>query len=123
MYSHGMNTNTGYASYLKSKIDEGLELISALQVSAELTTLELRDLLYYFISKNYDIIDNILEAAQENGLLQKTKETWVVTPGESILGFEKPKIIKQEENSHCRRCGKKISIGYYVQLGSNTYGP
>lgn len=107
---------------LNPKIDAGLELISALGTT-ELTTIEIRDLLHDLISKNYNTVDDILEVAQEKSLLQRTKETWLVTPEESNLGFEKPKIVKQEENSHCKLCGHKISVGYYVQLRSNTYGP
>lgn len=107
---------------LNPKIDQGLELISALGTT-ELTTIEIRDLLYNLITKNFNTIDKILDIAQDEGLLQKTEKLWSVTPLESTLVFEKPKIVKQEENSNCKLCGKKISVGYYVQLSSHTYGP
>ena len=47
------------------------------------------------ISKNFDTIDEILEAAQKEKLLQRNEKTYVLTPEASGLEFEKPKIIKQ----------------------------
>ncbi len=105
-----------------AKIDAGLELISALGVT-EIKPVEIRDLLYNLISKNFDTIDEILEAAQKEKLLQRTEKTFLITPGTSGLKFEKPRIIKQEERSTCKLCKKDLSTGYYVVLKSYTYGP
>jgi hypothetical protein len=44
---------------MSSKIDAGLELISALG-AIELKPIEIRDLLYNLISKDYNTIDEIL---------------------------------------------------------------
>jgi hypothetical protein len=107
---------------LPSKIDAGLELISALGIT-ELKSIEIRDLLYNLITKDYNIIDKILETAQKEKLLQLTEKTYVMTPGASTLEFEKPKIIKQEERGTCKLCRKNLSTGYYVVLKSHTYGP
>jgi hypothetical protein len=107
---------------LSSKIDAGLELISALG-SIELKPIEIRDLLYKLISKNYSTIDKILETAQKEKLLKLTQKTYLMTPKASNLQFEKPKIIKQEESATCRFCKKKLSTGYYVVFKSITYGP
>jgi len=107
---------------LSSKIDAGLELISALGV-IELKSIEIRDLLYNLISKDYNTIDEILEAAQKEKLLQLTEKTYLMTPEASHLQFEKPKIVKQEEMGTCRYCRKKLSTGYYVVFKSHTYGP
>jgi hypothetical protein len=107
---------------LISKIDAGLELISALG-AIELKPVEIRDLLFNLISKNFDTIDEILEAAQKEKLLQRTGKTFLVTPEASGLEFEKPKIIKQEERGTCKLCRKNLSTGYYVVLKSHTYGP
>lgn len=104
------------------KIDAGLELISALGTT-ELKNIELRDLLHKLISKNWNIIDEIIKTAQENDLLQKTKDFWAIRPEESTLQFEKPKIIKQEETTSCKHCGRKITTAFYVELVSHTYGP
>ncbi|CAG0982492.1 hypothetical protein METP2_02061 [Methanosarcinales archaeon] len=104
------------------KIDAGLELISALGAS-ELKSIEIRDLLYNLISKDYNTIDEILEAAQKEKLLQLTEQTYLMTPESSHLQFEKPKIVKQEESAKCKFCGKKLSTGYYVVFKSHTYGP
>jgi len=107
---------------LPSKIDAGLELISALG-TIELKTIEIRDLLYKLITKDFNKIDEILEAAQKEKLLQRTEKTYLMTPQASSLQFEKPKIVKQEERATCRYCRKKLSTGYYVVFKSNTYGP
>jgi hypothetical protein len=107
---------------LSSKIDAGLELISAIG-AIELKPIEIRDLLYNLISKDFNIIDEILEAAQREKLLQRTEKTYLMTPNASNLQFEKPKIMKQEESATCRYCRKKLSTGYYVVFKSHTYGP
>jgi hypothetical protein len=107
---------------LSSKIDAGLELISALG-AIELRSIEIRDLLYNLISKDFNIIDEILETAKKKKLLQRTEKTYLMTPEASSLQFEKPKIIKQEESASCRYCKKKLSTGYYVVFKSHTYGP
>ena len=105
-----------------SKINAGLELISALY-AIELKPIEIRDLLYNLISKDYNIIDEILEAAQKEKLLQLTEKNYLMTLESSSLQFEKPKIVKQEERGTCKFCRKKLSIGYYVVFKSHTYGP
>ena len=105
-----------------SKINAGLELISALG-AIELKPIEIRDLLYNLISKDFNIIDEILETAQKEKLLQLTGKTYLMTPESSSLQFEKPKIVKQEERGTCRYCKKKLSTGYYVVFKSHTYGP
>jgi len=107
---------------LNPKIDAGLELISALG-AIELKPIEIRDLLYNLISKDYNTIDKILETAQKEKLLQRTEKTYIITPGASNLEFEKPKIVKQEERGTCKLCRKNLSTGYYVILKSHTYGP
>jgi hypothetical protein len=107
---------------LPSKIDAGLELISALGTT-ELKSIEIRDLLYNLISKDYNIIDKILETAQKEKLLQRTEKPYLMTPEASSLDFEKPKIIKQEKKGTCKLCRKNLSTGYYVVLKSHTYGP
>ena len=105
-----------------SKINAGLELISALD-AIELKPIEIRDLLYNLISKDYNIIDEILEAAQKEKLLRLTEKNYLMTLESSSLQFEKPKIVKQEERGTCKFCRKKLSIGYYVVFKSHTYGP
>jgi hypothetical protein len=107
---------------LSSKIDAGLELISALG-AIELKPIEIRDLLYKLISKDFNKIDEILEAAQKGQLLQRTEKTYLMTPEASSLKFEKPKIVKQEERGACKLCRKSLSTGYYVVFKSRTYGP
>ena len=107
---------------MSSKIDAGLELISALG-AIELKPIEIRDLLYNLISKDYNTIDEILMAAKKEKLLQRTEKTYLMTPNTSNLQFEKPKIMKQEESATCRYCRKKLSTGYYVVFKSHTYGP
>src|SRR5660397_135415 len=103
-------------------MDAGLELISALG-AIELKPMEIRDLLYKLISKDFNTIDKILETAQKEKLLKLIEKTYLMTPEASSLQFEKPKIVKQEESAKCKLCGKKLSTGYYVVFKSHTYGP
>ncbi len=107
---------------LNPKIDAGLELISALGV-AELKPIEIRDLLYNLITKNFGTIDEIIKIAQEKNLLKRAEETYLVTPEASSLEFEKPRIVKQEERGTCKLCRKNLTTGYYVVFKSHTYGP
>jgi hypothetical protein len=107
---------------LNSKTDAGLELISALG-DIELKPSEIRDLLYNLISKDYRTIDEILDTAEKEKLLQRTEKTYSMTPEASDLEFEKPKIVKQVDRDNCRFCRRKLSMGYYVVFKSHTYGP
>lgn len=107
---------------LNPKVHAGLELLFALGTT-ELKPIEIRDLLYNLISKNYDTIDEILEAAQKEKLLQQTEKTYLLTSKSSTLEFEKPRIVKQEEKGAFKLCRKSLSTGYYVVLKSHTYGP
>ncbi|MDO9518211.1 MAG: DUF5830 family protein [Methanosarcinaceae archaeon] len=107
---------------MNSKIEAGLELISALGVT-ELTPLEMRDLLHNLITKDYNKIDEILAVAQEEKMLQRTDKAYVLTPESSLLEFDKPRIIKQDEKGVCGMCGKGLSKGYYVEFKTRIYGP
>jgi hypothetical protein len=113
---------TTYPQAPNPKIHAGLELLCALG-AIELKPVEIRDLLFNLISKNFDTIDEILEAAQKEKLLLRTDKTYLVTSEASGLEFEKPRIVKQEERGACKLCKKSISTGYYVVLKSHTYGP
>ena len=109
---------------MSDKIDAGLELLSNLN-TVEVNTVEIRDLLYYVVTKDFTKIDEIMDKAQEIGLVTKigTFNKCLVTPGISSLEFEKPKIIKQQERANCRFCGKRLSTGYYIVFAARTYGP
>jgi len=107
---------------LNPKINAGLELISALGV-AELKPIEIRDLLYNLITKNFGTIDEIIKIAQEKNLLQRTEKTYLLTPEASSLEFEQSRIVKQEERGTCKLCRKNLTTGYYVVFKSHTYGP
>ncbi len=107
---------------LNPRINAGLEIISILGAT-ELESVEIRNLLYNLISKDYNIIDEILKIAQEKNLLQRSEKTYLLTPEASSLEFEKPRIIKQEERGTCKLCRKNLSTGYYLELKSHTYGP
>lgn len=107
---------------MNSKIEAGLELISALGAN-ELTPLEIRDVLHDLITKDYNKIDEILAVAQEEKILKRTEKTYVLTPESSNLEFEKPRIVKQEEEGVCKLCGKRLSKGYYVEFKTRMYGP
>lgn len=107
---------------MNPKIEAGLELLAALG-AIELKPVEIGDLLYNLITRDFRIIDEIIKIAQQEGLLLRTEKTYLITPGASNLKFEKPKIVKRDERTNCRLCGKRISTGYYVILQSHTIGP
>ena len=109
---------------ITNKIDAGLELISAIGAGQRtINKLEVRDLLYKLITKDYTKIDEILEQAQKNNLLTPFEKAYLMTPHVSSLQFEKPRIIKQEERGHCRYCGKKLNTAFYVVFTARQYGP
>ena len=107
---------------LNPRINAGLELISALG-AAELKPIEIRDLLYDLVTKNFGTIDEIIKIAREKNLLKRAEETYLVTQEASSLEFEKPRIVKQEERGTCKLCRKNLTTGYYVVFKSRTYGP
>lgn len=106
----------------KTIMDLGLEVISAINVD-ELTPLEIRDILYNTVIKNYETIGRILETARKEGLVERGESVYRITPQSSKLEFERPKVISREENARCGLCGKNISTGYYIELRSRTLGP
>ncbi len=65
---------------LTPKIHPGLELLSALNAT-ELKPVKIQDLLHNLISKDFSIIDEILETARKEKLLQRTEKIYVLTPG------------------------------------------
>ena len=107
---------------LNPRINAGLELISALDAT-ELKSIEIRDLLYNLVTKNFSMIDEIIRIAQDKNLLKRAEETYLLTPKASSLEFEKPRIVKQEERGTCKLCRKNLTTGYYVVFKSHTYGP
>ena len=103
-------------------IEKGLEIIAALDVD-ELPPIELRDILYHTVSKNYDTVDEILKLASNKGLVERRDETYFLTPEASSLEFEKPRIIKQEDKGKCKHCGRSLNTSYYIVFRSDTIGP
>lgn len=108
----------------EKKIQAGLELIAAINASS-LSIQELRKILHDLITKDWDLVSEILKAAMEEGLVERLEEERVyrITPEASGLEFDKPKITKQNEQSTCALCGKRLKVGYYVVLTAHTYGP
>lgn len=105
-----------------NNIDKGLEIIAALDVN-QLQPIELRDILYYTVAKNYEVVDEILSSAIDEGIVERRDATYHLTPEASSLEFEKPRIIKQEDKSRCKLCGKSLNTSYYIEFKSDTIGP
>jgi len=61
-----------------SKLDAGLELLSSLN-TIDMKTVEIRDMLYYLITKDFSKIDEILASGQKAGLLTNLGQTHIVT--------------------------------------------
>jgi len=107
---------------LEDNINKGLEIISALDADS-LTALEIRDILYSLVSRNYDIIDSILAEAIERGLVTRSERKYHFNQEASGLDFEKPTVRVLEEVGNCVLCGKRLTKCCYVVFPSRTYGP
>lgn len=107
---------------MSDKIQAGLDLIAVIKVK-HLTPLELRSILYDLITKDWDLIGKIIDAAIEKKLIDRGEKTYRITPVASGLEFKTPKVTKLAERGVCIRCGKQISVCYYVEIMSRTYGP
>ncbi|MFP4654068.1 MAG: DUF5830 family protein [Methanohalobium sp.] len=102
--------------------DKGLEIIAAMDVD-ELSPIELRDILYHTVAKNYETVDEILKSARDMGLVERRDEVYIMTHEASSLEFEKPRIIKQEDKGRCKLCGRSLNTSYYIEFKSDTIGP
>ena len=107
---------------MSNKIQAGLELIAAINAE-NLSPQELISILHDLITKDWRLIHEIINAAVEKKLIEREEKTYRITPETSGLEFETPKITKITEQGVCARCGKRISVCYYVDIMSRTYGP
>lgn len=115
---------------MNDKIQAGLELIAAINAK-ELTPQELRKILHDIITKDWDLVGKIIDSAINEKLIERREQTHIssclssyrITPEVSGLEFKTPKVTKRIERGVCARCGKRISVCYYVEIMSKTYGP
>ena len=115
---------------MSDKIQAGLELIAAINAK-ELTPQELRKILHDIITKDWDLVGKIIDAAINEKLIERREQTHIssclssyrITPEVSGLKFRTPTISKHTEQGVCALCGKKLSVCYYVEVGSRIYGP
>ena len=107
---------------MSDKIQAGLELIAVINTE-HLTPQELRRILHDLITKDWNLVGKIIDAAIEEKLIERGEKTYRITPVASGLEFKTPKVTKLVERGVCSRCGKQISVCYYVEIMSRTYGP
>jgi len=103
-------------------IEAGLELIKSINAT-RLTPQELRSILHNLITKDWVLVNAIVDAAVKENILERSGWLYKVTREASEVKFSRPKIEKVLEPGVCNRCGKRISVCYYATVGSRTYGP
>lgn len=107
---------------MNNKIQAGLELIAALNAEY-LTSHDLRIILHTLITKDWGLVRDIIKAAINEKLLECREQTFRITREASWLKFRTPRITKRVEPGVCKRCDKPLTVCYYVDVGSMTYGP
>ena len=107
---------------MSDKIQAGLELIAVINTEY-LTPQELRRILHDLITKDWNLIGKIIDAAIEEKLIERGEKTYRIIPEVSGFEFRKSRVRSIKERGVCRLCGKQISLCYYVDIMSRTYGP
>jgi len=107
---------------MSNKIQAGIELITAINAE-QMTRIELRNILYVMITKDWDLVGDIIDTAVDKKLIERGENTYRITREASGLKFTTPKITKRNERGICRLCGKQITKCYYADVGSLAYGP
>jgi len=103
-------------------IKSGLELIAA--INAELLTpQELRSILHNLITKDWNLVSDIIDVAVKENLIERGERIYRIIREGPEVKFSKPKIEKVVEHGICKLCGKQISVCYYATTGSQIYGP
>ena len=107
---------------MDNHIKTGLELISGLDAES-LTALEIRDILSLLVSKNFDVIDAILNEAVRQGLVSRCNKTYTLNREVCSLKYDRPVIRIVDERGKCVLCGKALTKCCYILFTSRTYGP
>lgn len=63
----------------------------------------------------------ILEAAVEHGLIER-RGSRIRPTGGAPIDFER-EVIRKDGEFTCRRCGTRISTGYFLNLDAGEFGP
>ncbi|MCD4806799.1 MAG: DUF5830 family protein [Methanococcoides sp.] len=103
-------------------IQKGLDYIATI-CATELSPLEIRTLLSKTVTKNYDVVHDIMEAARTEGIVEKRDGTYHFCREAHALEFYKPKIVFKKESSKCRCCGRAMNECWYIELKSGIIGP
>ncbi|GAA0311363.1 DUF5830 family protein [Halarchaeum salinum] len=100
-------------------IELGVALIERLE-DDELSMAELMDRVET-VSTHPRIVREIIEAAEERGLIERDGAT-VRPQGGGYVRFGADVVTKEGEFS-CRRCGTGLSKGYFIRLDTGEIGP
>jgi hypothetical protein len=103
-------------------IQKGLDYLIAMDAT-ELSPLDVRELLRKTVTKRFEVIDQIMSAARNEGLITD-KDGMCHFAYEGLdLEFFKPRIIHSEEINNCRCCGRSMKESHYIELRSGLIGP
>lgn len=107
---------------MSNRIEAGLELIKAINAK-RLTPQELRRILHDLITKDWSLVNDIVNEAVKEKILERSGWLYTTTREAPEVKFSRPKIKKVFEQGICNRCSKRISVCFYATVGSRTYGP
>lgn len=106
---------------MTSKIEKGLMLLSLVN-SKELTLREARELLEG-VTRVPRIIREILEEGERRGIIRREKGRIYLTALDDLEWDFKPEVKRYNCTSRCNRCGRRITVCYYLILGDAEIGP
>ena len=99
--------------------NDALQLLAA---SARMT-ISVRDAveIIELVTRNPQTIKEVLKTAEERGIIRRTEKTITILDG--AAGFEKPRKIRSDCESSCRRCGVHIKNCYFLVFEDHKLGP
>ena len=101
------------------KLNQGIKLLLATG-KKELSVKEAISLLRV-LTKNPDVIRETIKLAEKRGILHREKGKFIIKESPSIK--VDIRIKKQKCLENCKRCGKKITNCFYIDLGDFIVGP
>lgn len=101
-------------------IDRGLEVVAAL-APMEPTVADLVDALE-MVCPGPDEIRAVLELAEDDGLIEREAST--IRRGRSLApSARRGQIIRRDGEFSCRRCGRRVTTGHFIKVGTTEVGP
>ncbi|WP_226010465.1 DUF5830 family protein [Halomicrobium salinisoli] len=102
------------------RVELGIELLAHLE-HAELSVAEAIDRIEA-VTTNPQLQREILEAAEQRGIIERSGGTVEPTASGTYVSFESDVVVKEGEFD-CERCGAGISEGHFVTFDDDEVGP